>query len=77
MKSRKMIYRNKVFCVYGIIVILYMIDFFIVEFKIDDLKSGRGLWVDIVLEYYVIEEEILRDMVIIDKFLRVIVFDVK
>lgn len=37
--------------------------FFIVEFKIDDLKSGRGLWVDIVLEYYVIEEEILRDMV--------------
>lgn len=63
MKSRKMIYRNKVFCVYGIIVILYMIDFFIVEFKIDDLKSGRGLWVDIVLEYYVIEEEILRDMV--------------
>lgn len=58
-----MIYRNKVFCVYGIIVILYMIDFFIVEFKIDDLKSGRGLWVDIVLEYYVIEEEILRDMV--------------
>lgn len=63
MESRKMIYRNKVFCVYGIIVILYMIDFFIVEFKIDDLKSGRGLWVDIVLEYYVIEEEILRDMV--------------
>lgn len=63
MKSRKMIYRNKIFCVYGIIVILYMIDFFIVEFKIDDLKSGRGLWVDIVLEYYVIEEEILRDMV--------------
>lgn len=60
-----MICRNidKVFCVYGIIVILYMIDFFIVEFKIDDLKSGRGLWVDIVLEYYVIEEEILRDMV--------------
>lgn len=63
MKSRKMIHRNKVLCVYGIIVILHIIDFLIAEPKTDDPKSGRGSRADIAPEHYVIEEETPRDMV--------------